>query len=385
MSMKFGTLALGLLCLSNEAHAYSYISAWGHPLVKADGHHTFEVNRTMHPEYANMAFDAGLAFNMNSSNAYVDVVMDDDFTTAVRNGESEIRFTRPTNFVMLCGPNAGACAINEYNANPSDPNTSNLLIQMISSDLIFPGAEMEGELVGRYNRTTDLRQLWGYNGAFRPSTNTFLHEMGHSFALGHEARLYSVMGRDWTHTTANGFTTQPSIGSDSARGLNLLYGAFNEGTMEDLEVSHWKYAGMASGAYSVHSRTDAFPVINAGTGLLGPGGGLDPAYNAVNDVPRGMQIVYETTVENNGAREHEVEVQWVMSPTQYIDDTDTVVGTTRIRIRPGNPLTVTSPPIPVPAEAGVTRFVGARVDPGNWIFENNNSNNDTWLYALRSY
>ncbi len=369
------TILAGLFT-SADAQAYNFLRAWNGGAIKYQSNmFTLQTNPTVHARYRQVVNTAAQRINLNSSNAWVNVVIDDDNFSYLRNSENEVNWVSQATFRSICGPTAGsACAPNHYSHSLQSST------RISESDVVVWGTETPGLLNTNSTDSELVAQLWGYSSpAARPLVNTLLHEIGHCLGLQHESRVYSIMGIDWTHNTSGGMVTYADLGSDSISGLNSVFGSYEVGRWEDVQVSHWKYAGNASGEYANHKRTEAWNTV---------GGNLNWNSNwragAPNPIFVGTPVIIDATLENNGYFRYDVDVEWVFSSDFTIDASDMVLARATYRhLRPGNPAPGDSPSLQMPAAMrGVSGIIGVRIDPANRIAEVQEWNNSAWLFRV---
>jgi matrixin len=299
-----------------------------------------EVTSTWNANPSNFAFSSPSFYPSNQPNV------------GVNNGRSEVWFS--TNQAILSG--APAITLFWFSCNGN----------LTEADVIFDSS------VAWNPSNVSKKQLLPYGGSDRPFQTTAMHEFGHALGLGHENRVYNIMGEDWTHIHANGGTTRAYPGADASAGAVSLYG-LRTGYMEDVGVVHWRYVN-ASGEYSHHDRTRMFDM--SGVQLSGFVDAGEPRYL----VAAGQTILLELTYENNGRSTQSPTVQFYLSINDFISSSDTPLGSTTLTLVPDTTLTTMHlVTLPTWLVAGADYYIGARIDATSLIGEVAEDNNATYI------
>jgi hypothetical protein len=210
---------------------------------------------------------------------------------------------------------------------------------------------------------------------FRPLVNTGIHEFSHSIGMDHESDIYQILGDAKTVVNTNGGSTETVISEDTSEGLVVQYG-LRASALEDLSLYHWEWSG-SSGAYSTHART---PLKSAAGVPLVPLAGFDePTYS----IAAGTTIRVRQTAENRGRTTQNVTIKWYVSTDDLITTADTVLATSAINIARDVPFTwdrtVT---LPNNLTSGADCWVGAIIDTGGVLAENNEINNAIYVAEI---
>jgi hypothetical protein len=296
-------------------------------------------------------------WNTNPSNFYFNLTYDEP-SLGTNNGENEIWFTSDNS--LLNG--SPARALYWYSCNIFN-------IQLNEVDVVF-------DVRVSYTPYTNKSSLLGYGGRLRPFQTTASHELGHAAGLLHENRWYNMMGEDWTHIQTNAGIGKTYSGEDASNGAVFLYGLYSS-PLNDLSVSHWKYAS-AAGEYSSHSRTQMF---NSSGGLLS---GYNDAGEPRYYVQRGQTVQVEFTYENNGTATQNPEVGYYLSTNDNITTLDTFLNSAGFTLGRNTPYT-TRNSVTIPSNLAPGKYyVGAIVDRTNGIGEVYENNNSTYI-AIQVY
>ena len=219
--------------------------------------------------------------------------------------------------------------------------------------------------------------LIGYSGSRQLLSGTAAHEFGHLVGLGHENRLYNIMGADYSHLHVNGSTARTYAGVDAGEGAAFLYGTRSE-DWEDIGVVHWKYSG-STGEYSSHAKTRIYDstggdlrttVIDGEVGYL---------------VEAGEIVRPEFTFENSGKNAQSFELGVYISSNDLISTRDRRIAGFRWRLDRDSIRTTTIPVrIPDDLDADEDYWLGVIVDDDDSIDEHMEWNNATY-HPVRVY
>jgi len=264
------------------------------------------------------------------------------------NGENEIWFTD--------APGTGPAYASRW-VSGSDP------FVIVESDVLIDTAHP----FTTSNAKTDSVGYGGGAWAFEP---LMIHQFGHVAGMSHEADEYNVMGSEWNHVSCNGNFIRSYIGEDAADGLVSLYGPIGAGTIEDVGVSLFKYAG-AAGALSAHEPCEIYD--QAGTPLTSDGSLTgQPVWN----VTSGQSLQVEFTYENNGLSSQGSNLGFYLSDNNYISSGDQFLAShTIIQFR--NDVVTRSYAVTLPDDlpVGATYYLGVRIDDTGLLAEAAEDNN----------
>jgi len=240
----------------------------------------------------------------------------------------------------------------------------------------------------QYNFTASeaKSQLFGYGGEKGDTKDnvysfqaTVIHEMGHAQGLMHESDNYNVMGDGERHMHANGSTARCYAGEDSIAASMAVYGKHTQ-TIEDVAVTHWRYAGISEfeqWTYSTHDRTRIFR--NGKECHDSSSEGAEPRY----DVKMGWVIDLELTYENLGKSTQKPKVKYYLSSNDTISKSDTYLGSKSLTLSVNQVVTSKATlTIPTGLVVGKTYWLGAVVDADGAIPEIDEWNNATYV-AIR--
>ena len=279
----------------------------------------------------------------------------DDSSVGENNGQNEIWF-RSTMSDPAVTKMWYACAL----AGPC---------VLYEADVIFNRAEP-------YIASAYKPSLWEYGGSFRPFQTTAMHELGHAQGLGHTADRYSIMGTDWTHIRANGFLATAYVGEDAVAGSIALYGA--DAGLPDYATAHWRRTGATAG-YSDHSRTRLLASNYVELPRLS---GVEPTY-VVNN---GQEIEVEVMLESMPpGTVNSFYLALMLSSDSNINKSDKLVRLHPITIHSQDWPTAAlfTMVLPTGIPAGSTRYVGVILDYFDQVTELDETNNYTYIAAVR--
>jgi hypothetical protein len=231
--------------------------------------------------------------------------------------------------------------------------------------------------------TTVKANLAPYGGANRDLRGLFIHELGHTLALAHNAIYYNIMGDDIDHHITQGPNTHNFVGGYGARAAALHYG-YRSNARQELTVSHWRRSGtLQGGEYSNHTPTRLY---NSSNNLIGTSNSCAGVAGSFYNVTRGQTVKPGFAFENEGgAPQTGVGVTFYLSPDDTIGPPDQQFATTAVDISRGpadnvlNSTTLesgeTKIPVVIPSRnaSGATIsgrfFIGVHIDRGNAIAE----------------
>lgn len=286
------------------------------------------------------------------SNFGISTGIDDDFTSATGNGESEIAFTY--DWALLCGNGADGCAHLYWDGGST----------LTEADIYFDAGQT-------WTTSTTKTAGWAYGGWARYFQPVVAHEVGHAANLAHENRFYNVMGCEWNHVYTNGANAYAYVGEDATTGARSIYGNWSG---SDVGVVHWKRDPATVGEYSGHMRT---VIYDANMNVL-PSiqEGAEPYFK----VSKGQTINVEFTFENNGDAYQSRVVRYYLSTNDLITTIDTHLGGYWMNLYPDTPftsaLTIT---IPSNLTAGQKYWIGVIVDADGALAEFNENNNAAYV------
>lgn len=363
--------ALGLLFLGvvvGPVHAYSNRTCQGAPLRLPTNNHTVYYNTSSFPsgDYDTAINNSISQFNNNPSAFYYTALP--TASVQLNNGRSEIWGTTDNSLLN----NSPAVAFSYWDCYW---NFGNLVAQMKEGDIVFD-----------YRNASTSNWLWtpiqtksvnmSYGGTKRLIQSTAIHELGHAAGLLHEARMYNVMGTDFTHLNTQGSAAQAYIGADTGGGLVSLYGKWSQAS-EDLGVTHWYRTG-ANGEYSTHSRTR---IIDKRTGRTVSSfvRGREPIYR----VSSGQLVKVEFTYENVGrSYQSQRPVSFYLSSNETITTSDFLISSnSRISLPSSGHLTQQFDlRIPYNLVAGAEYWLGVIINPANNApIESDTGNNASYI------
>lgn len=311
-------------------------------------------------------------FNENSSAAYLMLADDNDTDTIVGNNENEYNMTGST--ADLCGTGADGCAWNR-------PDTTDLT-KRVESDIFFDAWVM-------WDFDYKSTDTYEYGGGERPLATTAMHEFGHAMGLEHENSIYNIMGTDFEYMTTNGTSYSVRLGEDGTAGLKKNYTSATG--YEDLAVSHWMYSDAdcytysvgwelktVCSAYSDHMRTRMFD--SRGAELAVTWSADEPTYWT----SKSTRIKVEVTVENNGSSSQTSNLKMLICPTSTVSSSCTTLTTTSVTETPDAP-NLRSQWITMPStvKIGETWYIGAWIDSSKSLTETDETNNFTYLAAVK--
>jgi Matrixin./CARDB. len=204
-----------------------------------------------------------------------------------------------------------------------------------------------------------------------------LHEIGHTMGLDHTTSVASIMGGG-TYTTTNGSLVYPGLGEDASTALYDMYGA-NSGNIEDLAVNHWRHTG-SSGGYATHGRTRLF--TTGGSVVASTWVDDEPIY----DVQPGSTYKVEFSFENNGENAQYIDAGFYISTNAFISTSDRLIRTKpMVLVRNASP-SLRQSTITIPSDLTVNEdyYLGVRIDDGNILSEESETNNATYV-GIRTY
>jgi hypothetical protein len=223
-----------------------------------------------------------------------------------------------------------------------------------------------------WTASMDKLTLSAYGGTHRPFENTVIHEYGHVAGLGHEDDEYNIMGADYNHMHCNGSTARSYVGEDACDGLIHSYGYFSGGSLQDVSVSMFEYAGR-SGGYSVHNLCDVYEYVGGSAQIL-PSDGFNGQRRY--QVIRGNTYLFEFTYENNGENTQTVRAGFYLSTNSIISTGDRLLTTETFTLGRGTPNTIRSwVTIPTSTCGDWTYYLGVIVDDNDRLVEADRYNN----------
>jgi hypothetical protein len=355
------TLALASICvITHQASAYSTWSCLGEKMKWSSNSVTMRLasNSFSNSSWRSSMTTAISRLNQNPSRFRFSSYYPDT-GVSVDNGQSEAWFT--SNQSLLGGAPARAfvqmdCV--DYWIFGTD-------VEITEADVIFDNQES-------YTTSMSKSSLWSHGGSFRPFQTTAIHELGHGAGLAHTNNTYNIMGQDWDHIHANGWTARSYLGEDAANGLVYLYGTTGS-SAEDVGITHFKRTG-SSGQYSAHGKTV----------LRTSGGGNLPSFTSggetVYRVSRGQTIRLELSYENNGKTTRTEDIGFYVSTNPLITTSDRLVGTTSMTLS-RNSVYTTWRYVTIPSNLtrGANYWVGAIIDRNGSLGEMTEANNATYL------
>jgi hypothetical protein len=272
---------------------------------------------------------AGL-FNKNPSEFRI-IQRYDDASVGLENGQSEVWFSNDPAYDP-------AWTFWWYNAGG----------YIVEADVIFYSGES-------YTTSMQKHNLWAYGGPDRPFQTTALHEYGHVAGLKHENQEYNLMGIDYTHINANGYTAHGYVGEDASHGLVKLYTHKDGISIENVGVTLFKWTGV-DGEYSVHGKCTM------------TSGGVELTYTNYTgqrryDVNRGQSVRVWFTYENSGETTQTVKIGYYISTDAYVTTADRLIDT-RTFVQQCNNVDTRYVTLTIPADLvpGTTYRLGAIVD-----------------------
>jgi hypothetical protein len=363
-SSIFAITCILILYIAVDAFPFKYHECATSKITWASNSPKFRVKDSSFPSgYKNALRGAVAAWNNNPSKFTFDLEFGEEKCSPA-NLQNEIYFTENDSWLD------GAPAVTiwwHYCAN------------ITVADVLFDSREPW--------TTSDVRNdLMAYDGDYRPFQLTVMHELGHALGLDHTSGQYSIMGTDYTHIQANNGAAQYYPGEDAAAGAVFLYG-LESSKGQDVSISHFVYAGYASGEYSVHKRSAIYKKDGTYCESF-----TDTKYNHHGEpgfqVTKGKTILLELTYENSGAHSHEAKVGYYLSGNDNISTYDDRIDTRTITIG-RNSVNTTTHEIVVPdtyrgntMKSGETYYLGAIIDMNDNISEVNEQNNATYI-AIR--
>ena len=220
---------------------------------------------------------------------------------------------------------------------------------------------------------SDKFRLSVYSGTNRLMSATAAHEFGHALGLGHENRLYNVMGAGFQHLHVNGAVARVYAGVDAGSGVKFLYGPHPSGWV-DLGVVHWKYLG-ASDEYSIHTKTKLYDDTTGST-LSAVAIEGEIGYR----VELGQNIRAEFTFENSGSVTEVARVEYYISTNDIISTLDRSFFSESFYLPSHRSFTrIRTLPIPTDLTIGENYWLGVIVDSDDEIEEYVEWNNATYI------
>jgi hypothetical protein len=272
---------------------------------------------------------AGL-FNQNPSEFRI-IQRYDDASVSLENGQSEVWFSNDPQYDP-------AWTFWYHNAGG----------YIVEADVIFYSGVS-------YTTSMQKHNLRAYGGPDRPFQTTALHEYGHVAGLKHENREYNLMGIDYTHINANGYTAHAYVGEDASHGLVRLYTHKDGISIENVGVTLFKWTGV-DGEYSVHGKCT---MTSGGVELTYTDYAGQRRYN----VNKGQNVRVWFTYENSGETTQTVKIGYYISTDATINTADRLIDT-RTFVQQCNNVDTRYVTLTIPADlvSGTTYWLGAIVD-----------------------
>ena len=309
------------------------------------------------PGHFDALHSAAAKLNANPSSQRFSLINDNDVSFAVGNGESEVNFTNDP--VLLCGSIACETTIGGGGLiSESDVN--------FSASYAWTLDDLKANNVA-------------YNGPARPLLNTAIHEFSHSMGLGHEGNVYNILGNAWNVLNTNGAVTETVISEDTSQGLVTAYG-LRANVNEDLSVYHWEWAATGPNGGSQHART---PILDGSGAALAAAPVSDPVLaEPAWFVSNGQTIQVRQTAENRGTTQT-VTIRWYLSTNATITTGDTQIASSSITMGRNTPFTWNRTiTLPSNLASGDRYWVGAVIDTGNVLAEQNEINNAAYIAEI---
>lgn len=374
MKLRTATFAATLLAVSWSAPLHAFQPKWyaGKPFKASGGDLQPRAGAGSFPADTPQRTALSLAVDLwnESPGAMYFSIHWGDTNQRRKNGQSEVWFTG--NQKVLEGASGRAVRTRVYLTEPGP--------RITETDLIF-----DGYFPWSYGNKRSNKAVYGEAGAiYDYFVGALLHEMGHGAGLEHVDYLYNIMGSDVSHVNTNGNAVRAYVGEDAGRGDVYLYGN-DPLVIQDLGVSHWKYAG-SKGGYSKHERCEIYV---AGSDTPAPLDGDNtaagmPVYKA--SVASNFDV--EFTYDNNGQdNQTGVNIGFYVSTNSKISTLDTKIDSTVFSsFKAGQPATlrhrVTIPDVLKNGnvvQEGQVYFLGVIVDDTGDISEITEKNNATYL------
>ena len=361
---KIIVLLFLVLLTTPSGLTYNYTAAWDGSDVKWDTNSP-NMNASQVSFPSGSPFRTALQwminrFNTNPSNFGFNLVLDDS-GVGYPNLSNEIWFSDDHSGILSNAP-----AITQYYYLPT---VLAFRYRLAETDVILWAGE-------GYTTSTNKTDQISYGGSGRPFQTTSMHEIGHAAGLRHVSNRYNIMGQDYTFMHCNGSQATGYFGTDGTNGLIFLYGKGN--SLQDISLTHWKYAGYSSGEYSVHDRTTITDVNSVELHKDMYNGNDEPRYQ----VTVGQSFYPHFTIENNGASDSvTVNTDFYLSTDDNITTADRWLGgrTSQVFTR-GTPYQTYTREIVIPSDVPTgDYFIGAIVDADNRLSEYDENNNASYI------
>ena len=364
MNNKLILLLLFVCITIPSGLSYQYTTAWDGSEVKWDSN-TPNMNASQVSFPSGSPFRTALQwmiqrFNTNPSHFGFNLILDDS-GVGYPNLSNEIWFSNDHSGILS---NAPAITVYYYL-----PTVLAFRYRLAETDVILWAGE-------GYTASTNKTDQISYGGGGRPFQTTSMHEIGHAAGLRHVSNRYNIMGTDFTFMHCNGSQATAYFGTDGTNGLIYLYGKGN--SLQDVSLTHWKYAGTSSGEYSVHDRSTITDVNNVELVKHMYNGNDEPRY----DVTVGQSFYPHFTIENNGASDSvTMNVGFYLSSDDNITAADRILGgrSNQVFTR-GTPYQTFTRDLVLPNDVPTgDYFVGAIVDADNQLAEYDENNNGSYI------
>jgi hypothetical protein len=363
------SVALGLLCMAPSAHAFTLQRcADGSPTTDPSVSAKWRAGTLVTFLARNSDFDRGPEESSTRlPNTYKSVLewAIAQYERAPHNLDAFIRYDTPVTGVLGNGNNE-IFFVSDPNQACSDGCTYNLsscASGMTESDVRFRKRV--------WTTSTAKGKHWLYAAdKFIDFRSVALHELGHSFGLGHTATTFNLMGDSHRHSHTNGAFSVPFIGADDANGLVRLYGN-RSAAKPEISVSHWRFTSPdpSQPAYSLHRFESIYDSAGGKTLTVGT---LPNSQERLYTVKRGQVVRPEFSLESTGVGTGTgFEVRYYLSTDDDIGTTDQLLATFSGQTLGtfANKHYQQSVRIPTNATTGRTLYLGIIVDALNQISE----------------